>query len=285
MQSNTLRSVTLALLMIASVMVPLADINIEPPEMMDEKIALEAPPSPCLGTDACRGTDAGNTYATSIDLTSDYDWTGVNETNTYYGNMAATGYSSTSDLNNDFFTIDLPAGYGVEAKMTWNGTGQGFYDNYAYRVAMGPTSALGYYYYYASTYGGAYGYCWNSASYELTMNTEVGNAASGQSCQFSSYTGYANDWDTPMDLAGDSIMVIASCYYCYIFATNLDYQLDITVFPADAGQAGDATQDVLDIILDMPDSPGSWNSQTDTFTLDGTDTVNVDITSCDSWCP
>jgi hypothetical protein len=88
-----------------------------------------------------------------------------------------------------------------------------------------------------------------------------------------------------MDLAGDPTMIIASCYYCYYFASNADYQLDITVFPADAGQAGDATQDVLDIILDMPDSPGSWNSQTDTFTLDGTDTVNVDITSCDSWCP
>ena len=34
----------------------------------------------------------------------------------------------------------------------------------------------------------------------------------------------------------------------------------------------------------MPDSPSSWSSQTDTFTLDGTTSVNVDITSCDSWC-
>ena len=84
MQSNTLRSVTLALLMIASVMVPLADISNQPPEMMEERVALEAPPSPCLGNDACRGTDAGNTYATAINVTTDFDWNGVNETNNYY---------------------------------------------------------------------------------------------------------------------------------------------------------------------------------------------------------
>ena len=92
MQSNTLRSVTLALLMIASVLVPLADVSFEPPEMMEDKVALEAPPVPCLGADACRGTDAGNTYATSIDITSDFDWTGQNETNTYYGTHTATNY-------------------------------------------------------------------------------------------------------------------------------------------------------------------------------------------------
>ena len=96
MQSNTLRSVTLALLMIASVMVPLADISSEPPEMMEERVALEAPPVPCLGNDACRGTDAGNTYATAIDISNDFDWNGANETNTYWGSMTATSYSSTN---------------------------------------------------------------------------------------------------------------------------------------------------------------------------------------------
>ena len=284
MQSNTLRSVTLALLMIASVMVPLADINIEPPEMMDEKIALEAPPSPCLGNDACRGTDAGNTYATGIDLTNDFDWTGVNETNTYFGSMAATGYSSTSDANNDFFIIDAPAGYGVYATISWNGTGMGTYDNYAYRLAMGPTSALGYYYYPTSSYGGSWGYCYYSTGYEMSMSTDEGNAGGANYCNFAA-SSYANYVSFPHDLAGDPMMVIASCYYCYYYASNNEYQLDITVFPADGGQAGDATQDILDVILDMPDSPSSWSSQTDTFTLDGTTTVKVDITSCDSWCP
>ncbi|MBT4050378.1 MAG: hypothetical protein HOE59_01425, partial [Euryarchaeota archaeon] len=69
MQSNTLRSVCLALLMIASVFVPLADLPSERSELSDERVAFEAPPVPCLGNDACRGTDSGNTYATAINLT------------------------------------------------------------------------------------------------------------------------------------------------------------------------------------------------------------------------
>ena len=289
MQSNTLRSVTLALLMIASVLVPLADIHSEPPEMMEERVALEAPPVPCLGNDACRGTDAGNTYSTAIDVTSDFDFNGANETNTYWGSMEATGYSNTLDANNDFFVVDVPAGYGVEATLTWNGTGAGTYDNYAYRLAFGPTSAVGYMYSTSATYGGAYGYCYYATNYELSMNTEVGELTTTNPpyCNFASSSFYENlpqYWETPKDLIGEEIMVIASCYYCYYYANNLEYQLDITVFPADGGQAGDATQDVLQVVLDMPDSPSSWSYQTDTFTLDGSTSVNVDITSCDSWC-
>ena len=30
-----------------------------------------------------------------------------------------------------FFIVDVPAGYGVEATLSWNGTGAGTYDNYA----------------------------------------------------------------------------------------------------------------------------------------------------------
>ena len=218
MQSNTLRSVTLALLMIASVLVPLADIHSEPPEMMEERVALEAPPVPCLGNDACRGTDAGNTFATAINVTTDFDWNGANETNTYWGSMAATGYSSTSDNNNDFFIVDVPAGYGVEATLSWNGTGAGTYDNYAYRLAMGPTSAAGWSYGTSASYGGSYGYCYYSSSYELSMNTQVGEVTTSNPpyCYFASSSYYENlpqYWSAPMDLAGDPIMVMASCYY------------------------------------------------------------------------
>jgi hypothetical protein len=71
----------------------------------------------------------------------------------------------------------------------------------------------------------------------------------------------------------------------YYYANNLEYQLEVTVFPADGGLPGDATQDITSVILDMPDEPFSWSYQTDTFTLDGTTSVNVDITSCDSYCP
>ena len=281
MQSNTLRSVTLALLMIASVMVPLADIHSEPPEMMEERVALEAPPVPCMGNDACRGTDAGNTYSTSMNITSDFDWTGVNETNTYYGSMTATGYSSTNDNNNDMFLIDAPYGYGVMATISWNGTGAGTYDNYGYRLAMGGSSMLGW-----STGPWSYGYSWAymyySTAYEMTMSTSGEN--SGGNYFYTASPSYAHANPFPADLAGEPMMILANCYYCYYYTNNLEYQLDVTVFPGDGGQPGDATQDVTNVILDMPDSPSSWSYQTDTFTLDGSTTVNVDITSCDSWC-
>ena len=249
--------------------------------MMEERVALEAPPVPCLGNDACRGTDAGNTYATSIDITSDFDWTGVNETNTYWGSMTATGYSSTLDSNNDMFLIDAPAGYGVMATISWNGTGAGIYDTYGYRLAMGGTSLLGW-----STgpysYGYAWAYAYYSTGYEMMMSTS--GESSGANYVNTASPTYAHANPFPSDLQGEPMMVLANCYYCYYYANNLEYQLDITVFPADGGLPGDATQDVTSVILDMPDEPFSWSYQTDTFTLDGTTSVNVDITSCDSWC-
>ena len=205
MQSNTLRSVTLALLMIASVMVPLADIHSEPPEMMEERVALEAPPVPCMGNDACRGTDAGNTYSTSMNITSDFDWTGVNETNTYYGSMTATGYSSTSDNNNDMFLIDAPYGYGVMATISWNGTGAGTYDNYGYRLAMGGSSMLGWstgpY-----TYGYAWAYMYYSTAYEMTMSTSGEN--SGANYMYTASPTYAHANPFPADLSGEPLSLI-----------------------------------------------------------------------------
>ena len=264
MQSNTLRSVTLALLMIASVLVPLADVSFEPPEMMEDKVALEAPPVPCLGADACRGTDAGNTYATSIDITSDFDWTGQNETNTYYGTHTATNYYPyDQDAGNDFFTIDTPAGYGVEVTMSWNATSGATYpDAYAHRVSFGPTSAMGYSYSTSATYGGAWGYCYYSAGYSFTMNTEVGNAGGANYCYWADSSFYSNTpqyvESFPIDLAGEEMMIIANCYYCYMNGNN-DYTLEVTVFPADGGAAGDALQEITNVILDMPDVPYSWS--------------------------
>ena len=250
--------------------------------MMEERVALEAPPVPCLGNDACRGTDAGNTYATSIDISGDFDWTGVNETNTYWGSMTATGYSSTLDSNNDMFLIDAPAGYGVMATISWNGTGAGTYDNYGYRLAMGGSSMLGYGT-GAYSYGYAWAYMYYSTAYEMTMSTSGENSGANYMYTASPTYAFANPF--PADLAGEPMMILANCYYCYYYANNLEYQLDVTVFPADGGLPGDATQDITSVILDMPDEPFSWSYQTDSFTLDGTNSVNVEITSCDYWCP
>ncbi|MCK5868175.1 MAG: hypothetical protein KAG07_01990, partial [Candidatus Thalassarchaeum sp.] len=97
MNENAPRSVCLAILMIASIALPLLDAQTEPPELRDSKDKMDSPPSPCQGYDACRGTEAGTTYATAIDLSPDFDWNGVNETNVYYGAAAScNSYSYTS---------------------------------------------------------------------------------------------------------------------------------------------------------------------------------------------
>ena len=89
MNENAPRSIFLAILMIASIALPLLDAQMEPPELRDSKDKMETiNGGACTGHDACRGTDAGNTYATAIDLTGDFDWTGANETNVYFGDLS-----------------------------------------------------------------------------------------------------------------------------------------------------------------------------------------------------
>ncbi len=288
MQSNTLRSVCLALLMIASVMVPLVDALPERSELSDERVALEAPPVPCLGHDACRGTDAGNTYATSINLTGDFGWSGVNETNVYYGDHStATGYSTTSDTTNDFFTIDPPIGYGVKATLTWNHSTPGTYsygDSYAYRLHMGPTTMVGYYYNPSSNYGGSWAYCYYSHTGVLSMSTEDWEMYEENPYYcYRAPSSYSTFTDTPHQLLGEPMMVGVSCYRCYQNSYD-DYTLEITVFPGDAGAPGDQTQVVMGpAILDMPDDSW-WSYKSETFTLAAGQEVGIDYV-CDSWCP
>ncbi|NQY57094.1 MAG: hypothetical protein HRT86_11550, partial [Ilumatobacteraceae bacterium] len=102
---------------------------------------MDSPPSPCQGYDACRGTEAGTTYATAIDLSGDFDWNGVNETNVYYGAAAScNAYSYTSAQCNDQYIIDPPPGYGVTATLSWNHSNPGTYiqgDTYAFILYFG----------------------------------------------------------------------------------------------------------------------------------------------------
>ena len=291
MHSNTLRSVCLALLMIVSALVPLVDAPPERSELSDERVALEAPPVPCLGNDACRGTDAGNTYSTSMDISSDFDWTGADETNTYYGSMtAASYYPYDQDAGNDMFLVDPPAGYGVSATVTWNGTGASTYDARAYRIALGGTDMLGYTY-SQSTYGYSWGYCYNYnlASYEVMMSTDGSNT--GANCYSSTYYDHFDGF--PVDLAGEEMMILVNCYYCGTsYANILDYQIDVTVFPADNGIAGDTT--TSSPLATVPwDSGamvigscsqyggsycvnyGSWSTTSDTMTIPSGDTLGL----------
>ena len=285
--------------MIASIAVPLFDAHTEPPELRDTPVKMEGTINggSCTGHDACRGTDAGNTYATAINLTNDFDWDGTNETNVYFGShSAATGYSSTSDNNNDFFIVDAPPGYGVTATVTWNHTGGGTYDNYAYRLHIGPTGMVGWSYNPSSSYGGSWGYCYYSTTGELSMSTEVGEVTTTNPpyCYFttSSYDNYVT-W--PHDLAGDPMMIGVNCYYCYYATTVDDYQLEVSVWPGDAGLPGDQVQPLTGApILEMgggyywgtggSPSGTSWSSISDTFTLSAGQEVGLDY-ECDYWCP
>ena len=140
MQSNTLRSVTLALLMIASVMVPFADIHSAPPELSDEKVVMDTLPTPCGGYDACLGADAGNTFSTSANITDFFDWDGTDESVSFYGEIVSTSSSYLTASNLDMYSITVPAGYGVTATLEWNHSSPGYYsyvDTYAYRLSIG----------------------------------------------------------------------------------------------------------------------------------------------------
>ena len=299
MNDNAPRSICLAILMIASIAVPLFDAHSEPPELRDTPVKMEGTINggSCTGHDACRGTDAGNTYATAINLTSDFDFDGTNETNIYFGSHpTATAYSSTSDTTNDFFIVDAPPGYGVTATLTWNHSGQGSYifaETYAYRLHMGPTAMLGDFYTDSSSYGGAWAYCYYSHMGELKMTTEdwemyEGNPSTGTGYCNKASSSYTTYTDTPHDLAGETMMIGVSCYYCYQNSYD-DYQLEITVWPGDAGLPGDQ-------VVPLSGAPIAeigggwywgtpyWSSVSDTFTISAGQSFDLNY-ECDYWCP
>jgi hypothetical protein len=211
----------------------------------------------CQGNDACRGTDAGNTLATHINLTDDFSWTGV-ETISYYGDHHnATSYSTTNDDNNDGYIIDVPVGFAYSVELTWNHTGGGFYDNYAHGVSISPADGC------ATN--------WNICDWSYDYNDDSGSVSVSTE---------------PQDLAGDSTVLWAFCYYCYNAATVSDYMMNITVSPADGGMMGDVTTPMTgdEIYLDMPDFPSMWTTQTDTFDLASGQIGVLEITFCDVWC-
>ena len=290
MNENAPRSVCLAILMIASIALPLLDAQMEPPELRDSKDKMDSPPVPCQGYDACHGTEAGTTYATAIDLSGDFDWNGGNETNVYYGEAAScTAYSYTSAACNDQYIVDAPPGYGVTATLSWNHSNPGTYiqgDTYAFVLYFGDDTMVNRL--YTSTGNSwCYSYYSNNGG-PISLSTLNGNNNGATSppytyCALYGNTFYPHAVQFPHDLAGEPMQIGVNCYYCYM-TTYDDYELEISVWPGDAGQPGDSVSDQTAVILDLPDSPASWNYQSGTFDLDGTNTVNVDVTFCDVWC-
>ena len=123
--------------MIVSVCLPMLG-ALDAPAELDRAGERSETSGNCQGHDACRGTDAGNTFATHHNLTDDFSWTGT-ETISYWGNASsATGFSSASDNNADGYILDLPVGYGYTVELSWNHSGASFYENYAFMLSLGP---------------------------------------------------------------------------------------------------------------------------------------------------
>ncbi len=261
MRSNAARSIALALLMIVSVQLPMFDAEPERLELDDTSLKEKAPPSPCQGYDACRGTDAGQGSSAAINLTSDFDWTGANETNVYYGQSEGTSTSSTAANNYDMYLVDPPMGYGVLFELEWNHSTPGSYnyaDSYAYRMSIGPGDGnmVGYSYSTSATYGGAWAYCYYSNTGSIAMSTTNYNENSGTPpyC-YSAPTGntyYPHAVAFPHDLAGSPVMASIMSYQAYQLSYD-DYKLTVTVYPGDAGGIGDETS-----AISGPNQP--WNS-------------------------
>jgi hypothetical protein len=216
--------------MIASVMVPFADIHSAPPELSDEKVVMDTLPTPCGGYDACLGTDAGNTFSTSANITDFFDWDGTDESVSFFGEIVSTSSSYLTASNLDMYSITVPAGYGVTATLEWNHSSPGYYtmgDTYAYRLSIGGEDHTSY-----STYsGGAWAYRYYSNDGELALGTDGSTLGN--------YGGTSSSTSFPISLADESMTILVTSYYNYMTSYN-DYQITVDVWPADNGVAGDS---------------------------------------------
>ena len=276
MNENANRSVNLTMLMIVSVCLPMLGAFDAPVELEQEPVRDESPPSPCAGADACRGTDAGMTESTAMNISDDFTWPDGNETNSYYGYMEAdgssTGYCFNCDSNIDVYHIDMEPGYGLTVDITWNYTGVHSMEAYSYMVALGWSNEI------TSYYQGSWGYDYYSPTGHIQTSSFEGDTSVGT---------YGYEYvDFPVDTVGDTVAVYVWCYYCnysYYNINNLEYGMNITTWVGDGGVPGDEVTPMLNPLLDMPND-GWWSYKEDTFELDGSTTAYVDIV-CDYWCP
>ena len=255
--------------MIAAAFLPLLSAQIDPAELQENRDSAYAPPSPCLGADACRGYDSGVNPSDQINLTEDFDWIDGPETNSYTGQINASGYAYSTEDGTDVYKIDMKPGYGVTMELSWyNGSTFSFMGSIGY---LGEVTA-------SWSSGAMYGYnSQNSNPDSITFSTSA-----DPGCDAAYTYGACGE---NLDLMGEVISLGVSCYYCSsTLANNPDYTMNITVFPADGGAAGDTETPMMNPLLSMPDEPSSWSYQTDTFTLDGSQEALVAITYCDSWC-
>ncbi len=272
MNDNATLSVNLTMLMIVSVCLPMMGAFDAPAELEIEPARSETPPSPCLGYDACRGSDAGGDSASAMNLTDDFAFNGE-EVNSYYGAMNATAYASPGGAeHNDVYMIDMQPGYGFTVEVNWNLSAQP--STTAYYVGIGP--ADGSMSWIAWGGSGSWGRCYSSATAHIGMSSD------GDQSFCDGYT-YVYDGNFPIDIMGESVLAWVYCGNCYTYALQ-DYQMNITIWPSDGGIKGDTETPQYSQLLNMPDDPASWSYQSGTFDLDGSQAADLVITSCDIWC-
>ena len=220
MRSDVARSIALVMLMIVSVQMPMFDNAEEPVELKEEPAIEMVAQNPCQGYDACLGLDAGgynnrNTMCVGsstagscpvANLSSYIDYGSGPTTTTFYGYM--DGFSSAGALDDDdVYTMWVPWGYGINVTLSWNSSVTMMYG------LLGPSGLT-------STYSSGYDSFGYGASSGVTMTT-LGTSVS----------------DTALDIYLD-------CYSNYCKTSSgytSDYRMDITTWPSDAGNYGDAT--------------------------------------------
>jgi len=166
-----------------------------------------------------------------MNLTADFTWTGE-ESNIYWGDMTGmTTYCNynSADVCNDVYIIDLPMGYGFEVKISWNGTTS----SGDYGLGIGPGDSS-----FVSTSSGSFGRCYAGGAGAAQY---VGMSSDGNhDCPGFHYT-YSTSPALPMQPSGEPVMAWVFGYFAYQSAVQ-EYQMNITVWPSDAGQKGDSTQ-------------------------------------------
>ncbi|MFL2953765.1 MAG: hypothetical protein ACJZ4X_06955 [Candidatus Thalassarchaeaceae archaeon] len=277
MSNDRSRTIVLATLMIAALISPALSAMEERVEMKEEPIPMEAPPNPCLGFDACTGEDAGGFNSNNlvcpeggqcpaIDLTPYAD---MGQTTSFYGHIngysncgSATGVSCDDD---DFYLLDVPAGYQVNVTTAWNSTSQHHY----------------LYLYNGDAYTGGSG---TSGMSSITSTSCYSTASTG-TCALTAPVGSA-----------EVLVIYIDCYSSGCQGANpQDYRLDIEFyFPGDNGNVGDYTQEesivietLLETVQDSYYSPvyaGSATSDTGTFDVVAGETVAIQLSYCDSYC-
>ena len=274
MSNDRSRTIVLATLMIAALISPALSAVEERVEMKEEPIPMEAPPSPCLGYDACTGVDAGGYNGNNqvcatggscptLDLTP---YVEMDQTTSFYGHV--NGYSgcgaSTCD-DDDVYYFDVPAGYQVNVSTAWNSTSQHHYL-----------------------------YLYNGDAWSGGSGTSGMSSIASTSCYSTASTGTCS-LQAPVGSA-DVLIIYIDCYSSGCQGSNpSDYRLDIEFwFPGDNGNVGDftseqviVTETLLETVQDSYYSPvytGNAVSDTGTFDILAGETVAIQLSYCDSYC-